>query len=109
MEAHPLMAEPRCNACGESASHIEIRGPNSDGCWRFIYRGIVAGNGQGQDISNEEASRIAAAFAQPFTYEAVHQADLYDDAGFCAHCGVAYCYTHWHVSDGYGASSCSGA
>ncbi len=40
------------------------------------------------------------AFAEPLRYEKVRQADLYDDAGFCAECGVAYCPTHWNVSPG---------
>lgn len=98
----PLIAEPRCNACGESASHVELRGPNDDGTWRFLYSGVVAGNGSGRDISPEEAARIANAFIKPFTYEAVHEARLYDDAGFCAQCRVAYCYKHWNESNGFG-------
>ncbi len=102
VEAHPFVAEPRCNACGETASRVELRGPNADGTWRFIFGGIVAGNGQGDDISPGRAARLAAAFSKPFTYEAVHQADLYDDAGFCGRCGVAYCYRHWNESNGYG-------
>ena len=98
-----MIVEPRCNACGEPASRVELRGPNEDGSWRFLYRGIAAGNGYGSDISPERAALIATAFAEPLTYDAVHEAGLYDDAGFCAHCGVAYCFKHWNPSvTGYG-------
>ena len=71
--------------------------------WLFIFEGIVGGNGLGDDIAPEEAARYADAFSEPLTYERVHGARLYDDAGFCAQCKLPYCSHHWNPTDsGYG-------
>ena len=63
----------------------------------------VAGGRHGDDCSTEEAAPYLAAFSQPLTFEKVHGAELYDDAGFCEECDKPYCYDHWKVSaGGYG-------
>lgn len=54
-------------------------------------------------IGEDGAGQISRAFNEPLSYSMVRTADLHDDAGFCARCGVAYCYTHWNTSTiGYG-------
>jgi hypothetical protein len=79
---------------------VESRAP---GTWRFLFRGVVGGNGSGDDVGPEEAAQLAQAFSPPLTYEKVRQAGLYDDAGFCAECEQPYCHAHWKVSaGGYG-------
>jgi len=42
----------------------------------------------------ERATRIAEAFGTPHSYDRVHGAGFYDDAGFCEACGVPYCSRH---------------
>lgn len=103
VEPSPLIVELKCHVCGKRASRVELRGPNGDGTWRFLYEGIEAGNGSGDDIPAVDAMAIARAFSQPLTFEAVHGAGLYDDAGMCSQCSVPYCHEHWNVSsDGFG-------
>lgn len=71
--------------------------------WRLIYEGIGSGTGPfGHDVSDEEAQRIRDAFLEPGSYERIHRAGFYDDAGYCAGCDKPYCYEHWRVSNGYG-------
>jgi hypothetical protein len=39
----------------------------------------------------------------PIGLDALNDLDLYDDAGICRECGVAYCPNHWSISvGGYG-------
>lgn len=119
-----LAVRPRCATCGRPASRVELVPPgelpadwasrsgeeqalflrNRDPeRWWFIYEGVESGNGIGNAVSVEEADRIRAAFAEPLAFDAIRGADLYDDAGFCGACGVAYCPQHWHVDrGGYG-------
>jgi hypothetical protein len=71
--------------------------------WWLLFEGVAAGNGGGSAIAAERAGQLAAAFERPYSYDRVHLAGLYDDAGFCQQCGVAYCHQHWQVSpSGYG-------
>ncbi|HEY5014605.1 MAG TPA: hypothetical protein VIK61_18110 [Acidimicrobiia bacterium] len=70
--------------------------------WHFVFSGICGHNGYGDDISAEEAARYADAFTEPLSFENVHTAGLFDDAGYCGHCRLAFCYEHWNVDDGYG-------
>jgi hypothetical protein len=59
--------------------------PDADpGTWHFIYRGVLAGNGDGDPISPEKAARISEAFTLPYSYSRIRLANLYDDAAFCA-------------------------
>ena len=64
----------------------------------FQYKGICAGNGSGDLISEARAGAIRTAFTAPYTAERIQLADLYDDGGFCSECTAFYCYDHWHVS-----------
>lgn len=116
-----LLVRPECHKCGKPATSVELvpphrlpahwekypqdeqelfsryRDPNQ---WWFISEGICRGNGIGDQISSDEASVLIDAFSGPPNYDSVHKAGLYDDAGFCRECGVAYCYRHWNVSQG---------
>jgi hypothetical protein len=64
--------------------------------WRLIYNGVEAGNGLGDDIDSGRAQVVRVAFAAPLAFTTVHTAGLYDDAGFCAACEKAYCFSHWN-------------
>lgn len=76
------------------------RGP---GQWYLIVDSVAAGNGCGSPVDAGEAWRIAQAFRLPLCFDQVRTGGFYDDAGFCADCGVPYCARHWHVSrTGYG-------
>lgn len=109
--------DSRCAECGTAAAHAELIAPGSrpagfdtwspsdkalfsqyrvEERWRFIYRGIESGNGWGDDIEEDEAARLSHAFTQPLTFERVHTAGLFDDAGFCQGCAVPYCFDHWN-------------
>jgi hypothetical protein len=69
----------------------------------FVYRGIEAGNGGGSVVTDEYAGLLTAAFADPPNFDLLRQAEIYDDAGFCSQCSVAYCSEHWSPSSiGYG-------
>lgn len=116
-----MVAAPPCAVCGTPAARLELvapgmlpvgweqwrdyqkdsfrryRGPAQ---WWLLYEGVAAGNGGGNSITAEEADRLATAFGLPYSYDRVHLAELADDAGFCAACGVPYCYRHWQVSHG---------
>lgn len=120
-----MLIEPRCAACGRRASRIELLPPGELPAdwerwpedhrqvylmhrkpreWYFRFESIEAANGLvGDPIPSDKASRIAAAFAEPFSYEKIRTVDLFDDAGFCEACGAFYCYDHWDPSTtGYG-------
>jgi len=123
-EATPLLVEPRCAHCDGVASRIELVPPgklpsqwsrwtattreafsryHDPRSWRFIFEGICAGNGLGDDISADRASQIAIAFTAPLGALRIRGADLYDDAGFCAACAAVYCFDHWGApATGYG-------
>lgn len=110
-----------CWVCGGPAASIELVPPGKrpagwwswsskdrrlfredrePGAWRFLFRGVDASNGMGDDITPEEAAQLAEAFSPPLTYDKVRRAELYDDAGFCAECAEPYCHAHWNVSAG---------
>lgn len=114
-----MVAAPPCAACGAPAARVELVAPGElpadwdqweavqresfrryrgPGQWWLLYEGVAAGNGGGNRITAHEADRIAEAFGMPYRYDRVHAAALYDDAGFCGSCGVAYCYRHWQMS-----------
>jgi hypothetical protein len=104
-EIKPFYLMLPCAACGRRTCRIELfPSPNGPpGRWRFVYEGIEAGNADGDDISTDEAARIIHAFSEPLSYERVHTAGLYDDAGYCGECDCSYCPQHWHPSrTGYG-------
>src|SRR5258707_461596 len=119
-----MIAALRCATCGSPSARIELVAPgglpaewerwsdeeknsfhqyrNRDGWW-LLFDGIAAGSGGGGAITADDAARIVEAFTMPRTYDRVHTAGLYDDAGFCGTCGVPYCYRPWHVTrSGYG-------
>lgn len=85
-----------CVECGAAATRVQLLWDG--GGWRFVYSGIEGGNGDGQQVSEERARDIAIAFAEPLEYARVHEAGLYDDAGFCQGCGAPYCSSHWNIS-----------
>lgn len=90
-----------CHKCGEPASTVQLVPPRAQSSqWRLIFRGVLAGNGGGTLISEEEAARYRDAFSEPHTFAKVHQIGLYDDAGFCEVCNAAYCSDHWNPSQG---------
>ena len=119
-----MVVRPACVVCGSPGARIELVAPGElpaewerwdsdrresfrryrdDDQWWLLLEGIVAGNGLGDAITAERAARIAEAFGAPHSYDRVHGAGFYDDAGFCATCGVPYCSRHWHVTrSGYG-------
>jgi hypothetical protein len=118
-----LLARPPCALCGAESSSVELVPPgdlpagwpewdeatrsmylkyHDDTRWRFIFTGVVAGNGMGDDVSVETAGRYAAAFRAPLEFDRVHSAGLYDDAGFCGSCKLAYCHRHWSAGDSAG-------
>ena len=102
-EPEAFLVEPPCAVCGLPAAHVELR--REGGKWRFLYRGIAAGNGNGDIVTKERARLLTAAFADPPQFDLMRKADLhYDSAGYSAECGVAYCYEHWNAgTTGYGA------
>ena len=66
--------------------------------FRFIYKGIVSGNGNGDLITGQEAENILTSFGTPFSANKISLAHLYDDGGFCRECEKFYCVTCWNVS-----------
>lgn len=72
--------------------------------WRMIYGGIEAGNGVGDVITPERARTLIAILSRPLDTSRLDDLELYDDAGICRTCGVAYCCRHWSPTDtGYGS------
>jgi ribosomal protein L37E len=122
--AEAMVVTPACAACGAPAARVELVAPGQlpagweqwpaavregvmrgrgPGQWYLIVDGVVAGNGYGSPVDAGEAGRIAQAFRLPPRFGQVSTAGFYDDAGFCADCGVPYCARHRHVSQsGYG-------
>ncbi len=117
----PFVAEPTCAVCGKPATRIELIAPGGrpaqwgewspdrraafqnaiaryGDSWWLMYEGLAGGNGNGGPADTGKAQRISDAFTPPLSFARVHQADFYDDAGFCAGCDVAYCYWHWNPS-----------
>ncbi len=113
----------RCQVCREPATRVRLVPPgrlpsdfdtwkkdlqdahsryHDSTRWRFIYRGVEAGNGLGDDITTERAAVLASAFSEPLTYEKVRTSGLYDDAGFCRQCRLPYCFDHWGAGEGSG-------
>lgn len=114
-----MLATPPCAVCGAPSAKVELVAPGGlpagweqwsetrregfmerggPGQWLLLYEGPAAGNGSGDFISADRAAEIARGFREPYTYEGVHAAGFYDDAGFCGHCRVAYCPRHWRIS-----------
>jgi len=122
--AEAMVVTPACAACGAPAARVELAAPGQlpagreqwpaevrdsvmrgrgPGQWYLIIDGVAVGNGYGSPVDAGEAGRIAQAFRLPLQPDQVRTAGFYDDAGFCADCGVPYCARHWHVSQtGYG-------
>ena len=120
-----MLVEPKCARCERASSRIELVPPGelpsawsnwsatSRGVfarhhdpvkWRFLFDGVCGGNGLGDDIDEEEAARIASAFAEPLDVDRISAAGLHDGAGFCQSCRAAYCFEHWGApATGYGA------
>lgn len=114
----------RCEACGGVAAVVELSPPNELPAefaawpedrqasyrqyqdlsgWRLIYNGPGGGNGGGDSIDPVRAAAFQRVLAPPIQLDALDDLDLYDDAGICRECGVAYCPTHWDISvGGYG-------
>lgn len=120
-----MVAVPPCAECGAPASRIELIAPGDHpagweewpasrrdtfarkyrdlSAWHLLVDGPGAGSGLGQAVTEARAGEIARALAPPLTYEKIHTVGFYDDAGFCAACGVPYCGRHWNISDtGFG-------
>ena len=122
-EMEPLQRIIPCAVCGATAARIEVLPPGhlpSDwnswsrgrreahqryrvrGTWKFRNESPGGSGGPGE-VSPEKAQRIIAAFQEPLSFKRVHEAGLYDDAGFCELCDKAYCAVHWNASaTGYG-------
>jgi hypothetical protein len=102
MQAGAFVFTPTCSVCGKQATHIELHSVSGE--WRFRYVGITAGNGDGSIVSAARAALIESTFTNPPRFDLMREADLhYDNAGYCEHCGVAYCHEHWNVTgSGYG-------
>src|SRR5215471_14006165 len=102
-----MVARPECPACGSPGARIELVAPGElpaeweqwdddrresfgryrdQGQWWLLFEGIAAGNGLGDAIGADEAARIAGAFGTPHSYDRIHGAGFYDDAGFCETC-----------------------
>lgn len=91
---------PACSVCGKPASVIKLFHSGDE--VRFVFKGIVGGNGSGNPISQERAAALHDAFTPPYAAGRIARAGLYDDGGFCTTCGRFYCYTHWNVSSSGG-------
>ncbi len=92
----PFAFEPSCAVCGAPSAHVELRSEVDE--WRFLYRGPAAGNGSGDLIDASRAALILEAFTGPPHFDLMRQLKLYDKAGYCEPCAVAYCYAHWNPS-----------
>ena len=76
------MSSHRALCARRPATHVELRREGDE--WRFIFRGLVAGNGGGDIVTEERARLLTAAFVDPPNFELMREADLhYDNAGFC--------------------------
>lgn len=94
-----FLLEPPCAVCRRPGTRVELR--RKGGQWRFMYRGIEAGIAT--VVTEERAGLLTAAFADPPNFDLMREAEIYDDAGFCSQCAMAYCSEHWNPSSiGYG-------
>ncbi len=91
-----LSAMPPCAVCKQIATQTLLTQRHIG--WHLHYRGICAGNGEGDQVDDARASAIEAALAPPHSEAKFRQAKLYDSAGYCAPCAVFYCSVHWQVS-----------
>ncbi len=94
------LIEPRCIACGRPSATIRLTKEGES--YRFVYVGLLAGNGSGDLITGQEAANIVTAFSPPYSADKISLAHLHDDAGFCGNCGTFYCVRCWNVSAGGG-------
>jgi hypothetical protein len=97
-----------CAECGATATRVALVSPSSEADrWRFIYEGVVAGNGShGDPVSEERAELLTRVFGEATpTMEGVNRVQLYDDAGFCRDCGLPFCDVHWQGSE-HGGGTC---
>jgi hypothetical protein len=99
-----IVVVPLCAACGSPSARVELIAPGKlpaewgqwsqeekdsfrrypdPARWWLPFDGVAAGNGGGDAVSADHAARIAEAFGLPHSYEHVHAAGFYDDAGFC--------------------------
>jgi hypothetical protein len=104
-----MLVEPPCGVCGRPVSRIELVPPDllpvafgtwnasaretyehshNPAFWRLTFQGIEAGNGLGDDIGEDRAGKITAAFVQPYEFIRIHSAGFCDDAGFCGPCNL---------------------
>lgn len=119
-----MLFRPKCSCCDREAATIEVIAPHELpaewSSWEearqelfakyrdpeqhyLIYMGPECGTG-GIAIAPERAERIITACTSSDP-AAIRGAGFYDDAGFCAECGVYYCATHWSISS-TGRGSC---
>jgi hypothetical protein len=90
------LIEPTCVACGRPCATIRLTKEGES--FRFVYRGLLSGNGGGDLITGQEATNILTAFSHPFLADKIGLADLYDDGGFCRQCEKFYCVRCWNAS-----------
>ena len=122
-----LVGRPPCGECGAQAALIELVPPGrrpsewrkwsrrdrkafkehrDPTAWWLIYKGIVGGNGSGDEITDEEARLCRQALVGPLRYETLEEADLYVGTGYCADCDVVYCFNHWSDPNDTGYGYC---
>ncbi|NEA57147.1 hypothetical protein G3I60_24105 [Streptomyces sp. SID13666] len=114
-----------CALCGAQAAQRELAPPHQSpvrwlrwnratqdryaagrdqSMWWLIVESERYDNGPGENVTAERAKQFSDAFHHPRTYQRVHRADLYSDAGFCAGCDAPYCEHHWTRAPGERAS-----
>jgi len=128
--ARPIVAATPCAVCGTPYQRIELIAPGGlpsqwndwdpsrqdmflrlyrqpDRWHLLIDRPDDNDYDLGQPIDAAWAGQIMAAFEPPLSYDRVHTAGFYDDAGFCDRCDAPYCHRHWNVSSS-GLGTCPG-
>ena len=115
-----MLFRPECAICRQPAATIEVIPPQTlptewaaweearrqkfaeyraAESYQLLYDGPGGSNGWvGNDIDQDRAERIVAAFSAEPTADAIQAAGFYDGAGFCRGCGCFYCEEHWSVS-----------
>jgi hypothetical protein len=91
---------PSWNHLGPNSRELLLN-RRSDDAWWYVYKGIEAGSGSGSPIEDGTA-RAFLQLRGDDEYAAVQVLGLYDEAGYCASCRVAYCRRHWDPSMGAG-------